>query len=357
MSYCTKTPKLKIWLPWTKPMKYILLIINIFFSLSLFADNLESQNVKNQFIFECAIYAYKNRNFERAKELFEECSNSLAAANFYLGVLFENGWGTAKDYKKAFEYYSKLASLPTVKFEISHKGETTEIESTVALSKYNLGLLYLKGLGVSQDINKGIELLKDVADIGNIYKAQMALGQIYYSNNYVPFDFELAKKYYEKASNLKNDTTGEADLCLGVLFLDKKINDEAEEWFKKAINKGNNPAKNNLAYLYAMERKNLQESEILMKQLIHEDQGNDPSYWDTYGFVLYQQEKYSEAKNAFAKALSISHKEFDLLVHMGETCVKLEQNKEAIIFFTEAIGVTSNKAEQEKLKKKIEDLH
>lgn len=337
-------------------MKYIFVIINIFFSLSLFADNPEFQNVINQLTLESAVHAYKNGNFERAKELFEECSNSTATANFYLGVLFENGWGTAKDYKKAFEYYSKLASIKTVKITISYKGETTEIESPVALSKYNLGLLYLKGLGVAQDVNKGIELLKDAADLGNIYKAQMALGQIYYSNNYVPFDFELAKKYYEKASNHKNNTTGNADLCLGLLFLDKKINDEAEEWFEKAVNKGNSEAKNNLAYLYAMERKNLQEAETLMKQLIQENQGND-SYWDTYGFVLYQQEKYSEAKNAFAKALSISHKEFDLLVHMGETCVKLEQNKEAITFFTQAIGVTSNKAEQEKLKKKIEDLH
>ena len=338
-------------------MKYIFIIINIFFSLSLFADNLESQYVINQLTFESAVHAYKNRNFERAKELFEECSNSFAAANFYLGVLFENGWGTAKDYKKAFEYYSKLANRPTAKFEISYEGKTTEIESPVALSKYNLGLLYLKGLGVAQDVNKGIELLKDAADLGNIYKAQMALGQIYYRNNYVPFDFELATKYYEKASNHKNNTTGNADFYLGVLFLDKKINDEAEEWFKKAVNKGNIEAKNNLAYLYAMERRNLKESEILMKQLTQEDQGNDPSYWDTYGFILYQQEKYSEAKNAFAKALSISHNDFDSLVHMGETCVKLEQNKEAIMFYTTAIGVTSNKAEQEQLKKKIEDLH
>ena len=337
-------------------MKYIFIIINIFFSLSLFADNLGSQNVINQLTLESAVHAYKNGSFERAKELFEECSNSFAAANFYLGVLYENGWGTAKDYKKAFEYYSKLASIPTIGIKISYNGKTTEMESPVALSKYNLGLLYLKGLGVAQDVNKGIELLKDAADLGNIYKAQMALGEIYYSNNYVPFDFELAKKYYEKASNHKNNTTGNADLCLGVLFLDKKINDEAEEWFIKAINKGNNLAKNNLAFLYAMERKNLQESEILMKQLIQEDQGND-TYWDTYGFILYQQEKYSEAKNAFAKALSISHNNFDSLFHMGETCVKLEQNKEAIMFYTKAINVTSNKAEQEKLKKKIEDIH
>ncbi|MHB9138172.1 MAG: SEL1-like repeat protein, partial [Victivallaceae bacterium] len=335
-------------------MKYILLIINIFLSLSIFANDPDRQNIKNQFTFECAVDAYKTGSFERSKKLFEECSNSISTANFYLGVLSEKGWGTTKDYKKAFEYYSKLASLQTIGIKISYNGRTTETESPVALSKNNLGVLYLKGLGVPQDINKGIELLKDAADLGNIYKAQMALGAIYSSNDYVSFDFELAKKYYEKASN-HNNHAGEADLCLGVLFFEKKINAEAEKWFKKAIDKGNNLAKNNLAFLYATERRNLQESEILMKQLTQEDQCND-TYWDTYGFIFYQQQKYSEAKNAFAKALSISPKNLDSLVNIGETCIKLEQNKEAIIFFTKAIDATSNKAEQEKLKKKIEKL-
>jgi len=336
-------------------MKYSLLIINIFFSLSLFAISPELQNIEKQLTFESAVDAYKTGNFERAKKLFEQCSNSTSTANFYLGVLSEKGWGTTKDYKKAFEYYSKLASIQTVGIKVSYNGKTTEMESPVALAKNNLGLLYLKGLGVPQDINKGMELLKDAADLGNIYKAQMTLGAIYSSNDYVAFDFELAKKYYEKSSNNHNNHTGEADLCLGILFFEKKINAEAEKWFKKAINKGNNLAKNNLAFLYATERINLQESEILMKQLTQEDQCND-TYWDTYGFVLYQQQKYSEAKNAFAKALSISPKKIDSLVNIGETCIKLEQNKEAIIFFTQAIDATSNKAEQEKLKEKIKKL-
>ena len=59
----------------------------------------------------------------------------------YLGRAYFNGWGVPKDYGKAKKFLE---------------------EATWGLDEVNylLGLMYTQGLGVSQDIKKGVEYLQ-----------------------------------------------------------------------------------------------------------------------------------------------------------------------------------------------------
>ncbi|WP_307752988.1 tetratricopeptide repeat protein, partial [Neisseria gonorrhoeae] len=57
-----------------------------------------------------------------------------AAAQFNLGVMYENGQGVRQDYVQAVQWYRKA----------SEQGD--------AQAQYNLGLMYYDGRGVRQDL-------------------------------------------------------------------------------------------------------------------------------------------------------------------------------------------------------------
>lgn len=94
---------------------------------------------------------------------------------------------------------------------------------------------------------------------------------------------EEAKKHYEEAS--KTDARG--FLMLGNLYFNQEQYDKAERYYREAISKNKNlaDALNNLAWLYYLERKNLEEAEILILQAIeieNEDIEKRKIYLDTY---------------------------------------------------------------------------
>lgn len=91
-----------------------------------------------------------------------------------------------------------------------------------------------------------------------------------------------AEKHYEEAS--KRDTRG--FLMLGNLYFSQGDYKKAEEYYKKAISRQQNltDALNNLAWLYYLESRNLDEAENLILKAI-ELVGDDDKrkiYFDTY---------------------------------------------------------------------------
>ncbi|WP_171251809.1 tetratricopeptide repeat protein, partial [Acinetobacter baumannii] len=62
-----------------------------------------------------------------------------AEAKYYLGILYEEGYGVTQDYKKAFEWYSKAANQGN------------------AEAQNNLGAMYALGQGVEQNYKKAFE--------------------------------------------------------------------------------------------------------------------------------------------------------------------------------------------------------
>ncbi len=80
-----------------------------------------------------------------------------AAAQFALGVMYDNGLGVTQDYAEAVKWYRKAA------------------EQGNAGAQYNLALMYSKGLGVTQDYAEAARWYRKAGEQGNA-TAQYILG-------------------------------------------------------------------------------------------------------------------------------------------------------------------------------------
>lgn len=102
-------------------------------------------------------------------------------ASSYLGTCYFNGWGTEKDYTKAFDIFSRLIHQ-------NHKGIA-----------YYLGQCYFKGLGTEKNYAEAVKLLKIADNEGNV-QAAYYLGCCYYDGYGVNQDYVEAIKYFTKSA-------------------------------------------------------------------------------------------------------------------------------------------------------------
>jgi hypothetical protein len=135
-----------------------------------------------RFTFQMGRIAYQQKDFGRARELFEKAASrgSLASAT-NLGVIYSQGNGVPKDLNTGRSWFEKAAAggLP------------------IAMSA--LGALYQTGQGVPVD---SIEARKwfEKAAAANDPNGLNGLGYLYQSGSGVPKDYALARKWYDKAA-------------------------------------------------------------------------------------------------------------------------------------------------------------
>jgi TPR repeat protein len=79
-----------------------------------------------------------------------------------------------------------------------------------AQAQYQLGMLYLYGKGVGQDVQQGISWLKQAAE-GYSYLAANELSQIYLSGQWVKRDEAEAVKWLELSNKIAAQNVGEAE--------------------------------------------------------------------------------------------------------------------------------------------------
>ena len=124
------------------------------------------------------------QNYEASLSLYKmaESLNDTESL-FYIGEHYLNGWGTEKNYTKAFEYFQKSISY-----------NNTEN----AKSWNSLGYLYYYGLGVEKNVDKAW----DYFNIGVSYEDSAAiLDTSYLLINSTKKDKKLIEKDYKKAYN------------------------------------------------------------------------------------------------------------------------------------------------------------
>ncbi len=83
---------------------------------------------------------------------------------------------------------------------------------------------------------------------------------------------------------------------------------------------------------------------------------DEPNFLDTYGWVLYQQKKYAEAKKWIGKALPLGgNKSPEILENYGDTLYQLNEIEEAVKYWQKAqeFGSTSKDLEQKIANKRI----
>lgn len=140
-------------------------------------------------------------------------------------LCFLNGTGTAKDEKKAFEYFRKAAEF------------AEEENNFFTLSTMNYAKCYINGTGVDKDVKRGIALLTRYADEGFLAcKEQLAN---YYTEG------EIVEKNVKKAIHIYEDLIAQdfhvdyACAQLAILYLNgngvAKDIDKAVEYYNKGI--------------------------------------------------------------------------------------------------------------------------
>ncbi|HEY5038183.1 MAG TPA: tetratricopeptide repeat protein [bacterium] len=155
------------------------------------------------------------------KDNFISCRNAAqrgdAQAMGLLGLMYEKGRGTTKDYGEALKWLQRGAK----------KGD--------AADQNNLGFLYLKGLGVKKDDAQALMWFQKAADQG-LASAQENLGLMYGGGEGTHKDYEKAFGWFKKAAE-QNDL--EAQINLATLYSlgegGPKDFVESHKWFSLAL--------------------------------------------------------------------------------------------------------------------------
>ncbi|MCH5224974.1 MAG: toll/interleukin-1 receptor domain-containing protein [Muribaculaceae bacterium] len=174
-----------------------------------------------------------HENLNEFKVLIPDALKGDTKAQFELGMRYLAGEGVDENLKNAVDWLKTAANngLPE--------------------AQYTLGLLYQNGKGVDKDINKSISWYKRAANQGNT-EAQIKLGLIYYCGKEgIEEDKQKAVNWFTKAA-MQDDSN--AQYLLGNYFSDKE-NPEfniptAMEWYSRSGAQDNEKALLSLGLLY-----------------------------------------------------------------------------------------------------------
>jgi TPR repeat protein len=126
--------------------------------------------------------------------------NNNIRSQYRISQMYETGIGCEKNLEESFKY-SKLCADNTIDckelvsiFDNNHN-KLIEINKDYMLrAKYNVGVLYFKGIGVIKNVTEGIKYLKIAAD-EKFPNAIYSLYKIYYDGREVEKNFDESFKY------------------------------------------------------------------------------------------------------------------------------------------------------------------
>ncbi len=177
---------------------------------------------------------YNKKEYGKAFELYRQAAEAgYAHAQYELGVLYQNGQGTAVRYDSAMLWYQKSAAQNN------------------ALSWNNIGSLYSSGLGVPQNKTKALECYLRASSLNDGIGAMNA-AFCYENGKGTPKDRRKAAYYYRLAveRGIKNAVLFNN---LGVCYMDgigvQRDYQKAREMFDKALKLGSTMATSNIALL------------------------------------------------------------------------------------------------------------
>jgi TPR repeat protein len=173
-------------------------------------------------------------DFDAAIKYFTK-SAGLTVSQYYLGLMYCKGYGTARNYKKALEHYIKSA-------------EQNDPDAIKAL-----GNMYWKGKGVTKDLNIALEWYKKGYEIDN--DKFSCLGEIYEEME----DFVKAGTFYvnimedddfQRVFQKTDHKDPYLQYYMGCLNCDEDTYHIAFDWFNKSAEQGNDYGQNELGELY-----------------------------------------------------------------------------------------------------------
>ncbi len=180
-----------------------------------------------------ALSAYVRKDYDRAFPLFLRLARlGMAEAQFYVGVMYDFGYGVAIDDREAARWYRRAA------------------EQGNATAQFNLGVMYANGEGVPQDYAEALRWYRLAAAQGHA-EAQFNLGVMYANGEGVPQDYAEALRWYRLAAA---EGLAEAQFNLGVMYANgeglPQDYAEALRWYRLAAAQGYAKAQFNLGVMY-----------------------------------------------------------------------------------------------------------
>ncbi|MGH2623616.1 MAG: tetratricopeptide repeat protein, partial [Sphingobacterium sp.] len=174
-------------------------------------------------------------------------------------------------------------------------------------------------------------------------------------------DTDNARIYLERAldhgSNENNFVKSMLYAGLGDLYHEIKMESASEVAYEEAIQLDSThmSALNNAAYYLSLKKKDLDKAADYAKRAVALDP-NSGTFQDTYAWVLFQQEQYSEAKIWIEKAIKNSNPSGVLYEHYGDILMQSGKDREAIKQWEKALTFESDSAiDQDKIKQKISE--
>ena len=141
-----------------------------------------------------------------------------AAAQYNLGLIYEEGSGVPRDYAEAVRWYRKAADqgLANAQYNLGYiyaggQGVPQDYAEAMrwyrlaagqglASAEYNLGYLYANGQGVPQSYIDAAHWFREAAEQGDS-RAQYSLGALYAGGHGVPQDFVYAHMWFNLAAS------------------------------------------------------------------------------------------------------------------------------------------------------------
>ena len=171
------------------------------------------------------------RDYSKALSIFNEVlarDVNNGNANYWLGYLYDKGYGVEKDSERAFELYMKAA-------------ETGDGSALLAV-----GESYYLGKGVKKNEEKAFEFYRKSAETGNEYAAYYT-GDCYQYGWGTEENVNEAIKWYKAAADQEySDAYHELGNCYALLEKYK----EAFEWYKKGADEENEESIKELGFCY-----------------------------------------------------------------------------------------------------------
>lgn len=229
-----------------------------------------------------------------AELLFRDRKVKEARDEFVMAVKYD---------KTHFDPWNKLmycdAELNDYASLESHSNEAIELFPNQATPYYFNGIANIQ----LKHYEKAVESLRDGIEF-------------VYSNNQLLIDFY---------SNL------------GFAYNYLKDHEKSDKAFDDAlkVDPDNTQVLNNYAYFLSLRRKNLERAEKFSRRS-NELSPNNPVYMDTYGWILYQQGKFTQAEEWLASAVKLSAKRSAISEHYGDVLYQLGRKDEALTYWKQA---------------------
>ncbi|MCL2027646.1 MAG: tetratricopeptide repeat protein [Bacteroidales bacterium] len=154
-------------------------------------------------------------------------------------------------------------------------------------------------------------------------------------------DYEMAMQYFEQAVPLaQSNAILSASIygALGDVYHQLENYKKSDDNYRKAlkIEPNDDLVLNNFSYYLSLRKENLDEAERMSRSVVQRNP-NNPTYLDTFAWVLYQQGKYAEAKAVMELALKNGGDDQAILLeHYGDILYKTNEKELALEYWKKA---------------------